>query len=64
MLTQPKMTHALGLCPINVRKRVYVESCTHLAINWGCIEEIDQVKHYDREAGQARNGIKLSRGWI
>jgi hypothetical protein len=64
MPTQPEVTHALGLWPINARKKVYKEYCTHLAINWGCIVEINQDKNYDREAGHARNGVNLSRGWI
>jgi hypothetical protein len=45
-------------------KKVDVEYCTHLAINWGCTVEINQDKNYDREAGQACNGVNLSRGWI
>jgi hypothetical protein len=45
-------------------KTVDVEYCTHLAINWGCAEEINQVKDYDREAGQARSRVDLSRRWI
>jgi hypothetical protein len=64
MPTQPEETHALGLWPINARKKVYVEYCTHLAINWGRIVKINQDKNYDREAGQARSGVNLSRGWI
>jgi hypothetical protein len=62
--TQPEETHALGLWPINARKNVDVEYSTHLAINWGCVVEINQDKNYDREAGQARNGVDLLRGWI
>jgi len=53
MPTQPEVTHALGLWLINARKNGYVEYCTHLAINWGCIEKINQGKNYDRKAGQA-----------
>jgi hypothetical protein len=33
-------------------KNVDVEYCTHLAINRGCIVEINQDNNYDREAGQ------------
>jgi hypothetical protein len=55
MPTQPEVTHALELWPINARKKVDVEYCTHLAINWGCTVEINQEKNYDRKAGQARN---------
>jgi hypothetical protein len=51
MPTQPEVTHALGLWSINARKKVDVEYCTHLAINWVCIVEINQDKNYDREAG-------------
>jgi hypothetical protein len=60
--TQPEVTHALGLWPINARKKVDVEYCTHLAINWGLgrTEEINQDKNYDCEAGQARKGVDLS----
>ena len=43
-------------------KKVDVEYCTHLAIDWGRNEVINQVENYDREAGQARNGVNLSRG--
>jgi hypothetical protein len=46
-------------------KKVNVEYCTHLTINWGRAEETNQDKNYDREAGQARSGVDLSaRGWI
>jgi hypothetical protein len=45
-------------------KKVNVEYCTHLTINWGCIVEFNQNKNYDREAGQARNGVNLSRVWM
>jgi hypothetical protein len=64
MPTQPKVTHALGSWPINTRKKVDVEYCTHLAINSGCTVEIYQEEYYDREAGQARNGVNLSKGKI
>ena len=51
-------------CGQSIRvKEVDVEYCTHLAINWGCAVEINEVKNYDREAGQARSGINLLRGW-
>jgi hypothetical protein len=43
-------------------KTVDVEYYTHLAIDWGRTEEINQVKNYDREARQARNGVNLSGG--
>ena len=33
--------------------KVDVEYCTHLAINWGCIEGINQEIDYYREAGYA-----------
>jgi hypothetical protein len=45
-------------------KELDVEYRTHLAINWGCTEVINEGKNYDREAGQARSGINLLRGWI
>ena len=65
MPTQPVVTHALGLRSINACKKKDVEYCTHLAINWRCIEEFDHGKNYDCEAGQARKGVNLSaRGWI
>jgi hypothetical protein len=64
MLTQPEATHALGLWPISTSKKVDVEHCTHLTINWRRTEETDQDKNYDREAGQARNRVNLSRDWI
>ncbi len=63
MPTQAKVIRVLGLCPINVRTKVYVEYCTHLAIVFGCVVEINQDKNYDREAGQARSRVNLSRGW-
>ena len=53
MPTHPEVTHALRLWSINARKRVDVEYSTHLAINWGCIIEINQDKNYYHEAGQA-----------
>jgi hypothetical protein len=55
MPTQPEVIHALGLWPINTRKKIDVEYHTHLAINRGCTVEINQEKNYDRKAGQARN---------
>jgi len=55
MLTQPKVNNTLGLWPINARKKVDAEYCTHLAVNWGRNVEINQGKNYDGEAGQARN---------
>jgi hypothetical protein len=63
MPTQPEVTHALGSWSINASKTVDIEYCTHLAINWGCIVDINQDKNYDRESGQARSGINLWRGW-
>jgi hypothetical protein len=42
-------------------KTVDLEYCTHLAINWGCVVEINQETDYYREAGQARNGVDLLR---
>jgi hypothetical protein len=45
-------------------ENVDVEYRTHLAIHWGCIVETRQDENYDREAGQACNGVNLSRGWI
>ena len=64
MRTQPKVTHALRSWPVNVRekKKVDVEYFTHLAIDWGCTVDINEDKNYDREAGQARDGVNLSRG--
>ncbi len=64
MLTQPEVTQAIELWPVNVRKNADVEYCTHLAVNFGCSVETDQGKDYDPEAGQARNGVNLSKGQI
>ena len=55
MPTQPEVTHALRLWPINAGKEVNVVYCAHLAINWGYTVDINQDKNYDREAGQARS---------
>ena len=60
MLTQPEVTHALGV-EINALKKDDVEYWTHLAINWGCPVKISQDKNYDPDAGQARSGVNLSR---
>ena len=56
MRTQPLMIQAfkLELWPVNARKRVDSEYCTHLAVNFRSEVKIDQGKDYDREAGQAR----------
>jgi hypothetical protein len=62
VLTQPTVTQALELWPVNARKKADAEYCTHLAVNFGRNAEIDHGKNYDREAGQARNGVDLSRG--
>ncbi len=64
MLTQPVVTQALGLCPVNARKKADAEYCTHLAVNFGRNVETDQDINYDREAGQARNCVNLSKGKI
>ncbi len=40
------------------------EYCTHLAVNWGQNAEMDKSNNYDREAGQARHRVNLSREWI
>ena len=61
MLTQPEVTHALRLWSINVCKKVDVEYCTNLAIDRGCSVEINQEQNCDHKAGQARNGVNLSR---
>jgi len=53
VLTQPVVTQALELWPVNTRKKADAECCTHLAVNFGRNAEIDQGKNYDREAGQA-----------
>jgi hypothetical protein len=42
-------------------KKVDAKYCTHLAVNFGRKAEIDHGKNYDREAGQARNGVDLSK---
>jgi hypothetical protein len=41
-----------------------MRNCTHLTVNWGRDIEIDQVKDYGHEGGEARNGVNLSRGLI
>ena len=68
MRTQPEVTHALGLdCGQSIRVKeldLDVEYCTDLATNWRCTVEINEDKNHDRESGQARDGINLSRGWI
>jgi len=56
------VTQALELWSVNGRKRADAEYCTDLAVNFGRNAEIDQGKNYDREAGQARNGVDLSKG--
>ena len=62
MLTQPVTTQALGLWPVNARKKADAEYCTHLAVNdVGCNAEIGHGENYGREAGQARNGVYLLR---
>ena len=50
MLTQPEVTHAFGRWYSMYVKKVDVEYCTHLAINWGCRVDINQNKNYDCEA--------------
>jgi hypothetical protein len=64
MLTQPTVTQALGLWPVNARKKADAEYCAHLAVDFGRKAEIEYGINYDREAGQARNGIDLSKGQI
>ena len=64
MPTQAEETHAWDCGQLMHVKEVDVEYCTHLAINWGCTVVINEDKNYDREAGQARNRVNLSRGWI
>jgi hypothetical protein len=64
MLTQLVVTQALGLFLVNARKKADAEYCTHLAVNFGRDVETDQDINYDREAGQARHGINLSKGKI
>jgi hypothetical protein len=56
------VTQALELWLVNARKKADAEYCTHLAVNFRRIAEIDQGKNYDREAGQARNRVDLSKG--
>jgi hypothetical protein len=64
MPTQLEVTEALGLWPINARKKKKsksvssnVECCTHLAINWGCLVEINQEELLPR----GRTSAKLSK---
>ena len=64
MLTQPLMTQALELWPVNAHKKAYAEYCTHLAVNLGRNGEIDQGKNYDHKGGQARRGVDLPKGEI
>ena len=64
IFTQPEVTHALRDFDQSVRVKVDIEYCIHLTIDSGPAVEIDQDENYDREAGQARNGVNLSRGWI
>ncbi len=46
-------------------KIVYAEYYyTHLAVNWGRNGEIDKCHNYNREAGQARHRVNLSKEWI
>ncbi len=45
-------------------EKVDAEYRAHLAVNFGRNAEIDEAKNYDREAGQARNGVNLSKGQI
>jgi len=61
MLTQPMVAQALESWPVNARKKADAELCTHLAVNFGRNAEIDQGKNYDPEAGQARQGVNLSK---
>ena len=44
-------------------KKVDLEYCTHLAINWGCPAEINQDNNYGPQAGQARSRVNLSMGY-
>ena len=62
MLTQPIVTQALELWSVNARKKANAEYCAHLAVDWCRNAEIDQGKNDDREAGQARSGVDLSKG--
>ncbi len=63
MLTQPEVTQAFELWPVNARNKADVEYCTHLAVDFGSAET-DKSENYDREAGQARDGVNLSKGQI
>ena len=49
---------------INARIKTDAEYCTHLAVNFGRNAEIGQGENYHQEAGQARNGVDLSKGEI
>jgi hypothetical protein len=55
---------ALELWAVNAREKVDEEYCTYLAVNFGREAEIDQGKNHDSEAGQARNGVDLSKRQI
>jgi hypothetical protein len=50
--------------PVNARKKGDAEYCAHLAVKFGCSAEIEEGKRYDHEAGNARNGVDLSKGQI
>lgn len=45
-------------------KKMDTEYCTHLAVNFGCNGEVNQGKTYGHEAGQAGNGVDLSKEQI
>ena len=64
MLTEPKTSQALKLWPVNARKRTGTRYCTDLAVDFGRNAEIDQHITYGHEAGQARNGVDLTKGEI
>jgi hypothetical protein len=64
MLTEQKSSQALELWPVNARKRAGTGYCTDLAVDFGRKAEIDQRTTYGHEAGQARNGVDLTKGDI
>ena len=63
VLTKPRVVQA-WVWPVNRRKKADAEYCAHLAVDFGRTTEIDQGINYDHEAGQARNGVDLSKGQI
>ena len=60
MLTHPIVFQALELWPVNVRKK-HMKNTAHLTVNFCRNAEIDQALNHKQEAGQAHNGVDLSR---